>query len=80
MNTLLLVVLIINCLILLCICIPMVFVAYCSYEDTQHMKKLANAPQKFCSNCNEILADEDTGYDEVPQEESTSVKCTRVFI
>jgi len=44
------------------------------------MKKLANAPQKFCSNCNEILADEDTGYDEVPQEESTSVKCTRVFI
>ena len=82
MNTLLLSILIINCLILLCICVPLVFVAYCSYVDTQHMKKLANTPQKFCSNCDRILAyDEDTGYDETPQEEnSTSVKCTRVFI
>lgn len=85
MNTLLLVVLIINCLILGALAVLVMMLGYSVFVDMQNMNKRPYSKISYCNNCDKELFDdccyEDREYTEEKEcEEPTSVKCTRVFI
>lgn len=84
MNTLLLVVLIINCLILGALAVPIMMLGYSVFVDMQNMNKRPYSKISYCNNCDKELFNDccdDREYTkEKEYEEPTSVKCTRVFI